>query len=90
MENRLFLQFNCPGGHILDLFLETDLLHAIKCRVLASTNSNTVDADEFVVVFQGKALDETKTLSSLGVHDLSVLFIARRRSADNSVCDLPE
>jgi hypothetical protein len=35
-------------------------------------------ADDFVVTFDGTLLDETKTLSALGIGDVAVLFIERR------------
>jgi hypothetical protein len=74
----LFLQFNTLAGHVLDRFPANQVLRLTKRRVIREVNLETVtQADDFVVSLDGHILDETKTLSSLGIRDLSVLSIKR-------------
>jgi hypothetical protein len=66
------------AGHVLDLFPATQLLGMTKQRVIRQVKLETASKDDDIVVtLDGNILDETKTLSSLGIRDLSVLFIKR-------------
>jgi hypothetical protein len=78
MADRLFLEFHTTAGHTLEFFPGDQLLRVAKRVVLQSLKFDVSTADEFVVTLDGMLLDETKTLSALGIGDVAVLFIERR------------
>ena len=78
VATKVHVTFSTTAGDLEDGFPANQPLHALKREVMARLKLDLSKADEFVVVFQGNPLDETKTLGELNIPDNAVLTIERR------------
>lgn len=78
VATKVHVTFSTTAGDLEDDFPANEPLHALKRQVMARLKLDVSKADEFVVVFQGNPLDESKTLADLNVPDNAVLTIERR------------
>ena len=71
------LIFNSATGNLEEDFPSTDALHSIKDRVMGQLKLDPSEADQYIVAFDGKTLDEEKTLSDLEIPDSATLILWR-------------
>ena len=76
--NKIHITFTTTGGDLEGDFPSNQPLHALKREIMGRVKFDPNTADQFVVTFQGTVLDESKSLSDLGIASGSVLTIERK------------
>lgn len=77
-NEKLHLTISSANGDWEHDFPPNQPIHAVKTTSMAHLHMNPGQADQFILSLNGQVLDESKTLSELGIPNGSVLILERK------------